>query len=157
MSSDFKSFSGKWVVENKTYTFYLAPTLSQFIQLVPLTEIQGKRKVKNFRISLSVTSDEAVTEQHALWVLAHLAERMPGQPVPDTVSPEVDHSCPVWNTHDSVIASGAENGFSNGRPIYVPLSRLIDSGDCILFVVRNMTNAINLKIAAAVSYAICYG
>jgi hypothetical protein len=156
MSNDFTSFSSKWAVENKTFFFSLDEDVYQTIVLVPSTDIQGRRKVKNFRVSFSIRSDEAETEQQACWILAHVPEVNQGQAVGRPIFPTVGTCNHVWVPPDQVISCGACNAFSRGGVISVPLSRLIDSGDHVIFCVRNMSDTIPLNCAACVSYAICY-
>lgn len=174
----------KWSVERTSLYATLAPPESETdrqISVVPATNVEGTRCVKNLTVELCTSYDPVMTVVSSglptelqyngvvYWALVYIPEGYAPQDLhlPD-FQPDAD---PQPNTYINNLYAGNQFVMSSGifpvsNPrvkIRTPLSRNLNSGDTIALLLRlvNQNNVElptewSLKVFGLVTYAVCY-
>ena len=109
--------------------------------VVAADSTQGMRKAKHFTVSISSTATTPV-----LWALVYV-------PGGQTVGSVASSAGALYATNQFVIASGLADFSGGPLRFHSPMSRNLNSGDSIHFLMRNLGST-NIEVASLVSYAI---
>jgi len=122
-----------------------------FTEVVPSTNIEGVRKVKNLSVMLSTLPAETTAQFNAsiYWALVY---------VPEGLAPNFLHDVgDLYQPSQWVLNTGIVNTVQNRTRIYTPLSKNLNKGDRIFLVLGSSTNPTDLPtISYLVRYAICF-
>ena len=145
-----------------TMTYYVVnanpnhPTYKPYLTIVPPTNIEGMRKVKNISIQLSYRSQYTIDgvvynqeEQRILWAIVYVPKGSePGQ---ISITNGVFYSPPQF-----IMASGIYDCDQPGNSsrIFTPLSRNLNEGDGIAFIYRPLKSLHFEQLSAVINYAI---
>lgn len=149
-----------------TMTYYVTnanprhPTYKPYLTIVPPTNTEGMRKVKNISIQLSYDSayldtstdpptTQYIEDQRILWAIVYV----PKGSEPGTISNNVGV---FYTPPQFIMASGIydTNQPGNTSRIFTPLSRNLNSGDGIAFVFQPLKDFYAGQLSAVINYAI---
>jgi len=117
------------------------------VGVVPPTTVQGMRKVKHIRISLSPegTGPEGAAQSDVTWALVYVPEGYN----PNNLDGLNEHS--LYEPNQFVMAAGHCDPNAGPVRISSPISRNLNSGDYIVLVIGTM---VQQQIRGVVEYAI---
>lgn len=109
----------------------IAAGAGQVFNIVPQTTVQGKRKVKNISVSLSVAGADTLI----YWAIVFV----PSGTTPGSLV--LDGSSEFYTPSAFVMANGIydSNQPGNGSRLFTPLSRNLNSGDSIALIFTTST------------------
>ena len=119
--------------------------------VVPSSEVEGVRKVKNLTISVAYASSS--TQRPIFWALVYVPEGT----VPNYLNSVGD----LYQPSQWVLASGILNTIEGKSRIYTPLSKNLNKGDKIVLCLgtegsSTTTPSAPYDISYLVRYAICF-
>ena len=117
------------------------------VGIVPATELQGMRKVKNFTLSFAKIGTVAAPMVYAL------VYTPAGTSLNNLNYPAVDNSVALYEPNQFVISSGLLQWDAGPMRIHSRLSRNLNSGDTINLILASPSNN-GLQVAIDVTYAI---
>ena len=136
------------------------PDYKPYLTVVPPTNVEGMRKVKNISIQLSFdtaytdTSTNPPTigyteENRILWAIVYVPKGSEPGVISDTIG--VFYTPPQF-----IMASGIYDTSQPGNSsrIFTPLSRNLNSGDGIAFVFKPLKTFYEGQLSAVINYAI---
>ena len=136
----------KWSLERTFVSATVGSTTTQAMTVIPSSNIEGVRKVKNITVNLLLQYAAGVPGVY--WALYYLPSGMAAPPL------NVISGSTVVEPNQNCIASGVASTNVPLR-IFTPLARNLHSSDAVILLVRAAAG-VEIAVFGNVSYAICY-
>ena len=121
------------------------------INIVPPTEVQGMRKVKNITISLC-SADNQSTDRSFFYALVYVPQ---GYNVGILRTPRDNQAFNMYEANQFVISCGVVDLSAGPQRIFTRLSRNLNSGDNIYLILKQATSSLPaFPVQGVVTYAI---
>ena len=152
----------KYSVEQTVFTLTLPVVTStgdnlesqNSIAIVPPTDVQGKRKAKNFTISFASTNNQVggSEDRSFYYALVYVPQ---GYQTGILYNPGSNNARTLYSANQYVISAGIIDLSAGPQRIFSKLSRNLNSGDNIYLILKNTSNGGEpFAISGVITYAI---